>query len=419
MPLQKGTSREIMQHNIREMIKTGHPIKQAIAAAYSESKDADSSRSYDDYGWLEVKGNPISKSGVFPYLGSQIQAPDKDKIYMVYRPEEELNNPDTINSFKLLPFINNHPTTLLGDGMINAEDKGIEGVIGEDIYYDAPYLKGNIKVFTRRMNDSIDAGKIELSPGFKCNYDFTPGIFDGERYDAIQRNIRGNHLALVEEGRSGPDVSVMDHMIITLDAKELQMAEENKAAAGEPTLAEIMETLKTIIPQVQELMSFMEKLKPLEEKEHGESLDEDEDVDAEEKPVMDEDYEEKKDEDKKETAMDTMKEVRALKAKIAKLEKVSAMDSGAIYAEMAKKKDLVDKVSPHIGTFACDSMTYEQVAKYAADKLGLTPPAGQESIAVDAYLHNRKPSPSAVIFAQDAGVKSTGADYLSAQYNKE
>jgi hypothetical protein len=39
-----------------------------------------------------------------------------------------------------------------------------------------------------------------------------PGVPDGQRYDAIQRNIRGNHVALVDLGRAGPEVSIrMDH----------------------------------------------------------------------------------------------------------------------------------------------------------------------------------------------------------------
>jgi len=38
MPLKKGTSRKTVSRNIREMIKSGHPRKQAIAAALSEKR---------------------------------------------------------------------------------------------------------------------------------------------------------------------------------------------------------------------------------------------------------------------------------------------------------------------------------------------------------------------------------------------
>ncbi|MES1986804.1 MAG: DUF2213 domain-containing protein, partial [Pseudomonadota bacterium] len=67
--------------------------------------------------------------------------------------------------------------------------------------------------------------KIELSMGYTCVYDFTSGIFNGERYDAIQREIRANHIALVDQGRMGKEVRVLDRalpnkFIVTLDTKE-------------------------------------------------------------------------------------------------------------------------------------------------------------------------------------------------------
>jgi hypothetical protein len=85
----------------------------------------------DRNGFKEIKDNPLSKVGVFPYLGKEIPgAPDPTAIYYVYRPEEELAHPDCINSFKLLPWVDEH--TLLGDlpGAVPAEQKGVHGVIG-------------------------------------------------------------------------------------------------------------------------------------------------------------------------------------------------------------------------------------------------------------------------------------------------
>lgn len=39
MPLEKGSSQEVISKNIKEMEKAGHPYEQAVAAALHEAKD--------------------------------------------------------------------------------------------------------------------------------------------------------------------------------------------------------------------------------------------------------------------------------------------------------------------------------------------------------------------------------------------
>lgn len=179
-----------------------------------------SKRMVDWNGFMEVRDNPISKVGVYPYLGSEIPgAEDPNRIYQVYRPAEELSRPDTIDSFKLMPFIDEHE--ILGKSGMPAERKGMQGTLGEQIYFDAPYLRGNIKIHSSAAQSLIKAGKVELSPCYGCDWVKGDGTFDGKPYQYTQRNIMGNHLALVEEGRTGPDVAVQDHRTFTLDSKEL------------------------------------------------------------------------------------------------------------------------------------------------------------------------------------------------------
>lgn len=40
MPLIKSKSEKAFHSNIREMVKSGHPVKQAVAAAYSVKRKA-------------------------------------------------------------------------------------------------------------------------------------------------------------------------------------------------------------------------------------------------------------------------------------------------------------------------------------------------------------------------------------------
>ncbi|WP_114078353.1 DUF2213 domain-containing protein, partial [Proteus mirabilis] len=233
----------------------------------------------------EVKDNPISKVGVFDYLGFEIGAPIPEKIYKVYRPQEELASTETINSFKLMPFVDEHE--MLGKDGTPAETKGIQGVIGERVYFEYPYLRGNIKILSNSALNQIEGGKIELSPGYRCIYDFTPGEFNGERYDAIQRHIRANHLALVDEGRTGADVAVQDHSVITIDTKELirMNEEENKEKQTTDEGAftpEQLEALKAIIKEVITSTQPATDNDPEEEKKPSTDSDPDEEQKAEE-----------------------------------------------------------------------------------------------------------------------------------------
>lgn len=382
-----------------------------------------SAREYDEFGFVEIMGNPISKEGVYPYHGSEIQgAPDIDKVYMVYRPAVELSHPETIESFKLLPLTNDHPTKLLGLG-VPAEKKGVDGVIGQDVYFDAPYLKGNIKIFSNNLQDLITDGKVELSPGYICKYEFIPGVFNGQKYDAIQREIRGNHLALVDEGRTGKDVAIMDKgFSFTIDSKEIMKAmaqdmENNVVGAGSETgmsMEEMANQFREMMPKVERLMEFMEKLKPMEEVEHKTSLD---DVGNESDGMDKSDDEKKLDEIEKGTkdkesdkedcnAMDAMrKELRAIRQEMASL-KATALDESRVITQINKKNELVKKVSPFIGSFACDSMSYAQVAAYAAKKLGLKVSDDKADTAVEFYLHNRQPPTVASVAALDSSAIS-------------
>lgn len=368
-----------------------------------------SAQSVDINGYVEIKGNPISKTGVYPYLGREIGASEPDRIYKVYRPEEELSSQDTIDSFKLMPLVDEH--AMLGDeasGFTPAERKGVQGVIGEDVYFDAPYLRGNIKVYSESAKGLVKSGtKRELSPGYRFKLDMTPGTFNGEAYDAIQREIRANHLALVTEGRTGPDVSVLDSAahLCALDSamlKEALMADETKPAA------EVSGQDVDLKAQIKQILA---EIKAEEEaKEAGEELGVDADpaptpaaADPAEDPAT-----------KAATDEDTAKGMDALRAELASLKKQlsTAQDSGFLLGQIADRDALYAKVSPFIGAFDHASMTADALAAYAVKKLEVPAKAGTERVALDAWLHGRTPDLNKPTFAADSGGKVVSLNQL-------
>ena len=359
-----------------------------------------SKRIIDDNGWLNIQSNPLTKVGVFDYLGAEIGGDDPDKIYRVYRPAEELERKETIESFKLLPFVDEH--TWVGDGGMPTEKKGVHGIIGEDVRYEAPFLVGNVRILSESLKNSINNGKVELSAGYKCQYDFTAGAFNGQQYDAIQRDIRANHLALVERGRSGSDVAVLDKLTITFDTSELLPMNPEEILAAFAALSD------------EEKASLLAKLNPATEDETLEEETKDELTDTEEAAqasVLESVTEvltaaiEQDADAVAEAAADIVEEAPALeeatqamdsmRKQIKKLQgQVQSMDEGAILKRIAKRDELVARVKPHTGTFDHAMMTHDAVAVYGVKKLGIKCAPGTEAIALDAWLQGQKPAVS-------------------------
>jgi len=419
MPLQQGSSRKVIGENIAELERAGHKPSQAAAIAYKEAGedegsildltiDTQSARTEDINGWAEIKGNPISKVGVFPYSGQQISSElEPDRIYQVYRPEEELNDPETIESFKLIPWVDEHAMLGSDEGLTPAERKGIQGVIGEDVYFEDGYLKANLKIFSNKLAELIDSGKKELSIGYRCIYDIVSGVYNGVRYDAVQRQIRGNHVALVDEGRSGPDVAVLDHFKFTFDTKGLVMAdeireEETAADEGEMSLAECFKMLK-------ELRDEMSAMKAKDEAEPEEEKSEDEADPAMfvEKAKLNED------ESEEEKAEDESEEEKAEDEDMEKPEDSKGMDSMKnVFKEIAARDALAKRLQPHIGVFDHKEKTLSEVAGYAVKRLGVPCQKGHEHAAIEGYLRGARVSVAAV--GQDSAVKSSCIDkYLA------
>ena len=398
MPLKSGKNN--LGANIAELKKSGHKPAQAIAIAYK--KAGESARSYDLNGWPEIKGNPISKVGVFDYLGAQISPDlDPDKIYKVYRPESELSDPEAIDSFKLLPWTDDHEMLGNEDDVTPAENKGVHGVIGEDVYFEEGYLKANLKIFSNRMAELIEAGKKELSIGYRCLYELASGIFDGQKYDAIQRQIRGNHLALVEEGRSGHDVAVLDHFRCTFDSKELVM----------PT---IEEKLEMCLGKIEELEARVKNLMGVEKIEDEEENEQGEDNEADPAMFINK-AEPTDDEETTKEIIEGEKEEPLPKGDLEKPKDSKSMDTKAILREISQRDSLVKQLAPHIGVFDHAEKTLNEVAAYGLKKLGLTCKKGQEAAVLQGFLAGARPTVyQAKVPARDEQINSSMVDqYLA------
>lgn len=203
--------------------------------------DRASVRTMDDNGFMHVRVSPFTKEQVAPYYGREIPGYrelglDPDKIYYGYRPAEELSKPETVASINGIPVQLRHHAEFAD---APARETRV-GATGTDAEWRAPYLMNSLTIFDADAQKAINSGALrELSMAYHYRPDMKAGEFDGQHYDFIMRDIRGNHLALVEEGRAGADVLVYD----SKPGAKMDRLEEIKAALAK--IAEEVAALKT------------------------------------------------------------------------------------------------------------------------------------------------------------------------------
>lgn len=133
---------------------------------------------------------------------------------------EEVFSDATMESALHKVLTDNHPPFMLDATNTKDFQRGnITGNIGRKEGGDVEYLTSDLQVTDQDVIDKIDAGQDQLSLGYLCDIENTPGTHPvWGAYDAIQRNIRINHVARVDRGRAGDQVKVR------FDAEEEPMA---------------------------------------------------------------------------------------------------------------------------------------------------------------------------------------------------
>lgn len=150
------------------------------------------------------------RTGIQKYLGSEIGRPEMG-VVNVYRPEEEVFSVDALRSFSHVPITNNHPPVPV------TRDNWKEYAVGEastDVLRDGEKMRIPLVVKDVSAIAAIQSGKRELSAGYSCDLDFVDGVApDGTPYQAIQKNIRANHIAIVARGRAGSEFRIGDNAV--------------------------------------------------------------------------------------------------------------------------------------------------------------------------------------------------------------
>lgn len=174
---------------------------QVATASYAFDKK--SARSYDADGRMRVRDCVISVAEVNPYYGKEIPRSAElglspNTVYDLYRDPDELAR--AADSFNGLPLMIRH--------VAQTADEPRKEYIGGSVFnarYDAAagQLRADLLVMDKQAIDYIESGELaDLSSSYRYTADMTAGEVNGRKFDGSMRNIEGNHVALVEDGRA-------------------------------------------------------------------------------------------------------------------------------------------------------------------------------------------------------------------------
>jgi len=181
----------------------------------------------DAEGRLHVTA-PISKACINPYLGRELPhfqalGLDGDRQYLMLRDPGELER--AASTFNNLPALSTH----FHANAANHRPDLVIGSTGTDAKFEFPYLNNSLVVWSADDIESIQDGtKAEISCAYQFAADMRPGIWQGQSYDGVMRDLNGSHVAIVVEGRAGPDVRIGGPAALASDARLLTAAQEFK-----------------------------------------------------------------------------------------------------------------------------------------------------------------------------------------------
>jgi uncharacterized protein len=212
----------------------------------------------------------VSRVGVFMYRHDT--GPMAGKIVREFRPADEVFHPDSLATLDQAPITEGHP------GLLNRDNttKFSKGQL-TDVHHDETHVLTDAVIQDGKTVDGVLSGKLrDFSPGYVCKMDWTPGTWNGQAYDVVQRGIKYNHVAILppNRGRQGSTVALRfdaailteTPMIVHFDGKNYDLADEAQRAAYHAALNAKTQAEKTRADQAEARADALEaELKPLKE----------------------------------------------------------------------------------------------------------------------------------------------------------
>jgi hypothetical protein len=157
-------------------------------------------------GYLICHNVPIGRTGWQEYMPDEVEGKSGNTPAQLYRDPKEVFSPAAIASFENKPLTDEHPPSWLQPDNVSAYMKGVVSNVRQGKDDESDLLLADLTVYNPNLISEINAGKREIS----CGYDYDCNPIEGQDNKFTQNNIRGNHVAIVREGRAGSRVAVKD-----------------------------------------------------------------------------------------------------------------------------------------------------------------------------------------------------------------
>ncbi len=179
-------------------------------------------------GALVVQARAARAGNVQVYRGDEVARPDLAQV-RIYRDPDEIFRPESLRSFGHKPVTLDHPP----EAVTPRTWRGVaRGHVGDEVVRDGEFVRIPMLLADSAAIAAVQGGRREISVGYTCDLDWTPGTApDGSPYDARQTQVIVDHVAIVAQGRAGPDCRIGD--------ADRRLAEaEARAEAAETALAQ-------------------------------------------------------------------------------------------------------------------------------------------------------------------------------------
>ena len=195
-------------------------------------------------GYLLCLNVPIARTGYQDYLPEELGVSGSG-IIKVFRPEEEVFSEATMASFEAMPVTDDHPEEGVDIENYKHLNMGHVHNVRRGKDQDSDLVLADLIITDKNLiHEIMDNGKREISCGYTYEMDEQNGEY-------IQRNIRGNHVAVVDAGRAGHRVCIKDKKPERSKIMKKSIAKLLARMAKDGDIEEVAEIIEEILePEV-------------------------------------------------------------------------------------------------------------------------------------------------------------------------